>query len=56
MAPTKPLVSQQIKACFNIMSFKREDIAELTGSVNAEKRAVVYSNFVPPYAQGCDLS
>lgn len=29
MAPTKPLVSQQIEACHNIMAIPQEDTAEL---------------------------
>ena len=31
MAPTKPLVAQQIEACFKIMGFSQEDISEITG-------------------------
>jgi hypothetical protein len=32
MAPTKPLVAQQIEACFNIMGIPQEDVAEMTGN------------------------
>ena len=32
MAPTKPLVAQQINACQNIMSFEPEDVCEITGA------------------------
>ncbi|MPC14409.1 Fanconi anemia group M [Portunus trituberculatus] len=32
MAPTKPLVSQQIEACFNIMGIPQEDISQMTAS------------------------
>lgn len=32
MAPTKPLVKQQIDACYNIMAIPPESTAELTGS------------------------
>jgi hypothetical protein len=32
MAPTKPLVAQQIQACQNIMGFEPEDICEITGT------------------------
>ena len=39
MAPTKPLVGQQIEACFNIMGIPQEDTMEMTGSVNVAKRA-----------------
>ena len=31
MAPTKPLVAQQIEACFNIMGIPQSDTAEMTG-------------------------
>lgn len=31
MAPTKPLVAQQIEACYNIMGIPQEDTAEMTG-------------------------
>lgn len=31
MAPTKPLVAQQVEACFNIMGIPQEDIAQMTG-------------------------
>ena len=32
MAPTKPLVAQQIEACYNIMGIPQADTAEMTGS------------------------
>ena len=31
MAPTKPLVAQQIEACYNITGIPRQDTAEMTG-------------------------
>ena len=31
LAPTKPLVAQQIEACHNIMGIPQEDVAEMTG-------------------------
>jgi ERCC4-related helicase len=31
MAPTKPLVHQQIDSCYKVMGIPREDTAELTG-------------------------
>lgn len=31
MAPTKPLVSQQIEACHNIVGISQTDISEMTG-------------------------
>lgn len=33
MAPTKPLVAQQIEACFKIMGIPQSDTAEMTGEV-----------------------
>lgn len=33
MAPTKPLVKQQIEACYNIMAIPKECTAELTGTL-----------------------
>lgn len=41
MAPTKPLVAQQIEACFNIMGIDQSETAEMTGnvSVNVRERA-----------------
>lgn len=32
MAPTKPLVAQQIRACHNIMAIPIRDTIEMTGS------------------------
>lgn len=32
MAPTKPLVAQQIEACYNIMGIPQSDTAEMTGT------------------------
>jgi ATP-dependent DNA helicase MPH1 len=42
MAPTKPLVAQQIRACFDIIGFTRDDICDLTGSIVPAKRAPLY--------------
>lgn len=33
MAPTKPLVAQQIEACYKIMGIPQSDTAEMTGEV-----------------------
>ncbi len=38
LAPTRPLVSQQIEACFNLVGIPREDIGELTGTTSPELR------------------
>ncbi|CAI9740947.1 anemia group M [Octopus vulgaris] len=33
MAPTKPLVAQQIEACYNIMGIPQDDMSEMTGKM-----------------------
>lgn len=38
LAPTKPLVAQQISACYDIMGVPEKDTAELQGSIAPEKR------------------
>ncbi|CUS06776.1 unnamed protein product [Tuber aestivum] len=38
LAPTKPLVAQQIDACFNIVGIPRSATAEMTGNVNVQRR------------------
>ncbi|XP_015792090.1 Fanconi anemia group M protein homolog [Tetranychus urticae] len=38
MAPTRPLVKQQMEACFDIVGIPREDIVELTGHTTPFKR------------------
>lgn len=38
LAPTKPLVAQQIDACFNIVGIPRSATAEMTGAVSAQLR------------------
>ncbi|ORY82115.1 hypothetical protein BCR37DRAFT_387579 [Protomyces lactucae-debilis] len=42
LAPTKPLVAQQIEACYHICGIPWRDIAEMTGSVPAAKRTSAY--------------
>ena len=41
MAPTKPLVAQQMEACFNVMGIEQAEMCEMTGnvSVNLRKKA-----------------
>lgn len=38
MAPTKPLVAQQIEACYKVMGIPQEHMAELTGDNNNNKK------------------
>lgn len=35
MAPTRPLVAQQIEACYSIMGFSRDVTIEMTGKFNS---------------------
>lgn len=41
MAPTRPLVAQQIEACYQIMGIAKEDTAELTGKQAKSGREVI---------------
>ncbi|XP_058808100.1 Fanconi anemia group M protein isoform X2 [Phymastichus coffea] len=43
LAPTKPLVAQQINACHEIMGIPSNETIELTGAINQTKRAVAWS-------------
>ncbi|XP_064098782.1 Fanconi anemia group M protein homolog isoform X2 [Macrobrachium nipponense] len=38
MAPTKPLVAQQVEACFNVVGIPQEDISQMTGSMAPDAR------------------
>ncbi|XP_024868330.1 Fanconi anemia group M protein, partial [Temnothorax curvispinosus] len=42
LAPTKPLVAQQIDACYEIMGIPSVDMIELTGAVSQKKREVAW--------------
>jgi ERCC4-related helicase len=59
LAPTKPLVTQQINACHSIMGIPEEDIAHLEGTVSANKRAQFWSSrrvfFCTPQTLSNDL-
>ncbi|KAH8298497.1 hypothetical protein KR044_007748 [Drosophila immigrans] len=44
MAPTRPLVSQQIAACQKIMPFPADDTVELTGRLPRAKRAELWTS------------
>ncbi|XP_028995412.1 Fanconi anemia group M protein isoform X2 [Betta splendens] len=60
MAPTKPLVSQQIEACYKVMGIPQEHMAELTGSTVARQRQEVWRSkrvfFLTPQVMVNDLS
>jgi len=59
MAPTKPLVSQQVSACHSVMGIPENDIAHLEGSVSANKREDLWSSkrvfFCTPHVLVNDL-
>ncbi|XP_068608350.1 Fanconi anemia group M protein [Brachionichthys hirsutus] len=60
MAPTKPLVAQQIEACYNVMGIPQAHMAELTGSTAAKQRQEVWRAkrifFLTPQIMVNDLS
>ncbi|KAJ7989258.1 hypothetical protein DPEC_G00317620 [Dallia pectoralis] len=60
MAPTKPLVAQQIEACYNVMGIPQAHMAELTGSTQAAQRQVLWRSrrifFLTPQVLVNDLS
>lgn len=43
LAPTLPLVNQQVQACFNIMGIPETDTAVLTGKINSSRRAQLWN-------------
>ncbi|XP_041350852.1 LOW QUALITY PROTEIN: Fanconi anemia group M protein-like [Gigantopelta aegis] len=60
MAPTKPLVAQQIEACYNIMGIPQEDTSEMTGSMNPTERQKAWHSkrvfFLTPQVLTNDLT
>lgn len=44
MAPTRPLVEQQIEACYNIVKIPKSDTTELTGRSAKNTRADLWRN------------
>uniref|UniRef100_A0A182Q8P6 Fanconi anemia group M protein n=1 Tax=Anopheles farauti TaxID=69004 RepID=A0A182Q8P6_9DIPT len=42
MAPTRPLVSQQIDACYRVMGIPRSDTCELTGKTQRHRRSALW--------------
>eukprot|EP00112_Aurelia_sp_Birch-Aquarium-sp1_P016270 Seg3676.1 transcript_id=Seg3676.1/GoldUCD/mRNA.D3Y31 product="Fanconi anemia group M protein" protein_id=Seg3676.1/GoldUCD/D3Y31 len=59
MAPTKPLVAQQIQACYSITGTPAEDTAEMTGSMTPDRRKVLWETkrmfFITPHVLQNDL-
>ncbi|KAM7403196.1 hypothetical protein PAMA_003900 [Pampus argenteus] len=60
MAPTKPLVAQQIEACYKVMGIPQEHMAELTGTTAAKQREEIWRSkrvfFLTPQVMVNDLS
>ncbi|XP_028830635.1 Fanconi anemia group M protein isoform X2 [Denticeps clupeoides] len=60
MAPTKPLVAQQIEACYKVMGIPQEHMVELTGSTAAQRRQDLWKSkrifFLTPQVMVNDLS
>lgn len=60
MAPTKPLVAQQIENCINIMGIPESHTAEMTGALQSKLRAVTWKEkrvfFLTPQVVQNDLS
>jgi ERCC4-related helicase len=42
LAPTLPLVNQQVEACFDVMGIPERDTAVLTGKIKAKDRAILW--------------
>ncbi len=60
MAPTRPLVAQQIQACYEIMGIPQADTAEITGHNDVERRQQLWRDkrvfFVTPQVLSNDIS
>ena len=42
MAPTRPLVAQQVQACLEIMAIDMHDVAEINGNITPSKRRTLW--------------
>ncbi|XP_012371814.1 Fanconi anemia group M protein isoform X2 [Octodon degus] len=60
MAPTKPLVTQQIEACYQVMGIPQAHMAEMTGSTQAFSRKEIWRSkrvlFLTPQVMINDLT
>uniref|UniRef100_A0A8C3W1I9 RNA helicase n=1 Tax=Catagonus wagneri TaxID=51154 RepID=A0A8C3W1I9_9CETA len=60
MAPTKPLVTQQIEACYRVMGIPQSHMAEMTGSTQTFTRKEIWDSkrvlFLTPQVMVNDLS
>lgn len=59
MAPTRPLVAQQITACHKIVGIPQEDAIEMTGTISPTARAQYWQTkrvfFVTPQTLDRDI-
>jgi fanconi anemia group M protein len=59
MAPTKPLVAQQVDGCLRFTGIRREHVAELTGAVGTDRRPALWRSkrvfFLTPQVLQRDL-
>ncbi len=44
LAPTRPLVTQQIEACYNIMGVPEVDTAEMSGKTKPQERTALWKD------------
>jgi ERCC4-related helicase len=55
VAPTRPLVEQQIEACYNIVGIPQKDMCSLTGKKNQKAREEDWRNhrvfFLTPHVR-----
>ncbi|XP_062538751.1 uncharacterized protein LOC134207027 [Armigeres subalbatus] len=60
MAPTRPLVNQQIEACYKIMGIPKEDTAEMTGRQQKKNRTGLWQSkrvfYVTPQVVLADIN
>ncbi|XP_025417703.1 uncharacterized protein LOC112688631 isoform X2 [Sipha flava] len=60
MAPTRPLVAQQIEACYSIMGIPRDVTFEMTGNIPPEQRYLAWKKyrvfFLTPQVLANDLN
>jgi Fanconi anemia group M protein len=60
MAPTKPLVQQQVEACFKVMGIPEHETALMDGSMSPSKRSQVWADarvvFCTPQVMDNDIS
>lgn len=60
MAPTRPLVNQQMSACYDVVGIPKEETAEMTGKIRKDKRVNLWDTkrlfFCTPQVLQSDLA